>query len=94
MEQTWRVSSKPAEDFPHGGERELALALANGADACFGRAGYLLVEVGKKINENECFHERVINSYSPTLRPLFHSHDASYSSLACPGVVNNPASPS
>ena len=54
MEQTWRVCSKPAEDFPHGGERELALALVNGADACFGRLfgrphesvnGFLLIRV-------------------------------------------------
>ena len=37
MEQTWRVYTAPAENFPHRGERELALALVNGADAYFGR---------------------------------------------------------
>ena len=37
MEHAWRVCAEPAKDFPQGGERELAFALVDNTDACFGR---------------------------------------------------------
>jgi len=37
MKQTWYLCAEPAEDFPHGSERELTLVFVNGADAHFGR---------------------------------------------------------
>lgn len=37
MKQAWRVCSEPTENFPQGSERELAFALVDDTDACFGR---------------------------------------------------------
>lgn len=37
MEQAWCVCAEPAPDLPYWGERELALALVDGANAWLGR---------------------------------------------------------